>query len=171
MSPVIQIIEADLASPEHAADIVAMVDAYASDPMGNDERLPADVLERLVPAMRAHPTTLVLLAYAEDENGNRSPVGIANCFVGFSTFAALPLINIHDLAVMPQARGQGIGRRLLAAVEAKARERGCCKVTLEVLENNRPAKTLYEAVGFEQAVYTGAAGGALFYAKKLIADG
>lgn len=170
MNAAIQIIEADLALPEHAADIVAMVDAYASDPMGNGKRLPADVLERLVPAMRAHPTTLVFLAYADDENGNRRPVGIANCFVGFSTFAALPLINIHDLAVMPESRSQGIGHRLLAAVEKKARELGCCKVTLEVLENNTPAKTLYKAVGFQQAVYTDDAGGAIFYAKKLSAD-
>jgi ribosomal protein S18 acetylase RimI-like enzyme len=60
-----------------------------------------------------------------------------------------------------------VGRLLLAAVERKARELGCCKVTLEVLENNRRARELYAAVGFAQATYQEAAGGALFLAKKL----
>ena len=49
----------------------------------------------------------------------------------------------------------------------KAREMGCCKVTLEVLENNRRALKLYAAAGFARATYTAEAGGALFFSKKL----
>ncbi len=56
---------------------------------------------------------------------------------------------------------------LLAEVERKARSLGCCKITLEVLENNVGAKKLYESVGFAPAVYQEAAGAALFLAKKL----
>ena len=48
-----------------------------------------------------------------------NPVGAAVCFIGFSTFAAKPLINIHDFVVLPAARGKGVGRRLLEAVEKK----------------------------------------------------
>ncbi len=94
-------------------------------------------------------------------------MGIAVCFIGFSTFAARPLINIHDLAVLPEGRGNGVGRKLLTAVERKAREMNCCKVTLEVLENNRRALKVYAAAGFVRATYTEEAGGALFFAKKL----
>jgi ribosomal protein S18 acetylase RimI-like enzyme len=77
-----------------------------------------------------------------------TPIGIAVCFVGFSTFAARPLINIHDLAVVPECRGQGVGRLLLERVEAKGRELGCCKLTLEVREDNHRAQRLYQKFGF-----------------------
>lgn len=153
---------ADLATDADAAAVVAMLDAYARDPMGDGRPLADDVRQRLVPALREHPTTLLWLAFLGSD-----PVGILTAFVGFSTFKARPLINLHDVAVLPASRGHGVGRGLLAAVEAHARETGCCKLTLEVLENNPRAKGLYEAVGFVQATYAEGAGAALFYAKPL----
>lgn len=157
----VEIVEADLDRVEHQRAVVAMIDAYAADPMGSGRPLPDSVRAALVPGLRRHPTTLILLAYDAGV-----PVGIAVCFHGFSTFAAKPLINIHDLAVVPSRRGQGIGRQLLAAVEQKARLLGCCKVTLEVAEHNR-ARRLYEAAGFAQTVYGEGQGGALFFSKRL----
>ena len=156
------IVEADLSRSDHQDAVVAMIDAYAVDPMGNGKRLTEDVRASLVPGLRKVPTTLIFLAYVD---GNA--VGIAACFHGFSTFAARPLINIHDLAVLPGHRGHGIGRRLLGAVEQKARSLGCCKVTLEVAENNRRARRIYENAGFAQTVYADGAGGALFFSKPL----
>jgi ribosomal protein S18 acetylase RimI-like enzyme len=154
------IIEADLADDAHGRDVVAMTAAYAEDAMGNGGTLPDDVLSRLVPALRAHPTTVVLLAYVSGR-----VVGIATCFLGFTTFAARPLLNIHDLAVLPEHRGRGVGRALLRAAEESARRRGCVKLTLEVQEHNHRARRVYEAAGFTQAHATAAAGGALFYAR------
>ena len=130
--------------------------------MGAGEPLSADVRRALIPGLQQHPTTLIFLAY----QGGK-PVGIALCFRGFSTFAARPLINIHDFAVLSAHRGQGIGRRLLEAVECKAREMGCCRLTLEVQEDNHGARRVYAAAGFTQAVYEPAAGGALFLSKPL----
>jgi GNAT superfamily N-acetyltransferase len=158
----VRIVEAELAREDHQRAVVDLTAAYALDVMGNAGPLPAEVLERLIPALRAHPTTTILLAYVGDE-----PVGIATCFQGFSTFAARPLINIHDLAVLPAHRGRGIGRALLRAVEAKAAELGCVKLTLEVVEQNRRARDVYERAGFEQAGAGSPTGGALFYAKRL----
>ena len=152
--PTIDIIEADLSLAGHQTAVVHLIDAYARDPMGNGGPLPEPVRRALIPGLRNHPTTLILLAYADHE-----AVGIAVCFVGFSTFAAKPLLNVHDLAVLPVYRKQGVGRRLLAVVEQRARAMGCCKVTLEVLENNHRAMKLYEAAGFSQAVYQESAGG------------
>jgi len=43
----------------------------------------------------------------------------------------------------------GVGRALLEAVEARALELGCCKLTLEVHEDNLRARRLYEHFGFE----------------------
>jgi hypothetical protein len=44
---------------------------------------------------------------------------------------------------------------------------GCCKLTLEVQENNLSARRSYERVGFAQAVYGATTGGSLFYTKML----
>jgi len=164
MQPVssIRIVEADLSLPEHQEAVLELVNAYAKDPMGNGKPLSPAVRKALIPGLRSHPTTLILLAW-----DGKKPVGIAVCFRGFSTFAAKPLINIHDLSVLPEYRGWGIGRQLLAEVETKARALGCCKVTLEVLEKNQLAMKLYRAAGFAQAVYTEEAGGALFMSKPL----
>lgn len=162
MEATVTIVEADLDRPEHADAVLALVDAYARDPMGDGAPLASEVLENLVPGLRAHPTTLVFLAHRGD-----APVGIAVCFRGFSTFKARPLVNIHDLAVLPGERGRGTGRRLLEAVERKARDLGCCKLTLEVQEDNRRARRVYAAAGFDRARYVEAAGGALFLSKPL----
>jgi GNAT superfamily N-acetyltransferase len=157
-----RIVEADLGRPEHQRAVLDLVDAYARDPMGAGAPLPADVRERLILGLRDHPTTLVFLAWRDER-----PVGIATCFLGFSTFAARPLVNVHDLAVLPDHRGVGIGREILEAVERKARALGCCKLTLEVQEDNRRARAVYAAAGFAQAEYQEAAGRALFLAKPL----
>jgi len=161
MNPV-AVVEADLDRPEHQQAVLEMTDAYAMDPMGNGKRLGSEVRERLIAGLKRHPTTLVFLAYE-----GRKPVGIATCFRGFSTFAARPLINIHDLAVLPEHRGKRVGQLLLDAVERKARELDCCKVTLEVQENNHRARHVYAAAGFDRVIYENAAGGALFLAKVL----
>jgi ribosomal protein S18 acetylase RimI-like enzyme len=159
---VVEIVEADLSCHERAQAVEFLIDAYARDPMGNGRPLSDEVRRDLVPGLRQHPTTLVLLAYC-----GAQAAGIAVCFRGFSTFAARPLLNIHDLAVLREYRGRGIGRHLLDAVAEKARSLGCCKLTLEVLENNHGARRLYAAAGFAQAAYEEAAGGAPFYAKPL----
>ena len=158
----VTIVEADLNRPDHQQAVLELTDAYAADAMGNGRPLPDEVRASLIPGLRAQPTLVVFLAYDGDD-----PVGIATCFRGFSTFAARPLINIHDLAVLPSHRGQGIGRRLLETVEQQARATGCCKVTLEVQEDNRRARRLYQAAGFAQTVYAEGAGGALFFSKRL----
>jgi ribosomal protein S18 acetylase RimI-like enzyme len=159
----IDIRDADLDDPAHAAAIVAILSSYASSEFGGGVPLGDAVLAGLVPGLRAHPTTLVLLAFVAG-----SPVGMAVCFLGFSTFAARPLLNVHDLAVLPDHRGQGIGRALLAAVEARGRARGCCKLTLEVLEDNQRARGLYTSVGFAD-VALGSSTATRFLSKPLAA--
>ncbi len=88
---------------------------------------------------------MVLLAL---DGASGEALGVATCFRGWSTFAARPLLNVHDLAVLPAHRRRGVARALLAAVEEAARREGAAKVTLEVRPDNAPAQALYRACGF-----------------------
>ncbi|MFM9367484.1 GNAT family N-acetyltransferase [Streptomyces sp. Da 82-17] len=56
--------------------------------------------------------------------------------------------QIQGLAVAPAARGLGLGRALIRAACARAREQGANRMTLRVLGHNAPARALYEAEGF-----------------------
>ena len=138
-----QINLADLHDPTQQAAIVELLDMYCRDEFGDSKPLSEFARANLIPGLIAHGGALVFLAYV----GAR-PVGMALCFRGFSSFKAKPLINIHDLAVRPECRGQGIGRQLLAAVEEHARQLGCCKVTLEVRADNARAQAAYRRAGF-----------------------
>lgn len=158
----LDIVAVDLNNAAHAQALVALLDHYASDPMGGSTPLSAQTRAELIPRLREQPGYVAFLAYSEGQ-----AVGLINCFQGFSTFAARPLLNIHDVAVHEKHRGAGVGRALLAAAETAARARGCCKITLEVLSNNTPAIAAYDRAGFEPYVLDPAAGQAIFMHKKL----
>ena len=155
-------VQADLDQPEHQNAVLQLVDAYSRDPMADGAPLDSEARERLIPGLRRHPTTSIILAYEGD-----AAVGIAVCFLGFSTFAARPLLNLHDVAVLPSHRGKGVARGLLAAVELHARSLGCCKLTLEVLDKNEPALRAYLAAGFRRFSLQATAGEAIFLTKPL----
>jgi len=76
-------------------------------------------------------------------------------------------VNLHDVAILPTHRGRGIGRGLLAAIEVRARELGCCKLTLEVLDKNDRALRTYTAAGFKRYSLQPGAGEAIFMTKPL----
>jgi ribosomal protein S18 acetylase RimI-like enzyme len=153
---------ADYGDARDAADLLLALDAYAGDPMGGGKPLADEVRGKVVPGLAATPGAFSLIARVEGE-----VVGMANCFTGFSTFAARPLVNVHDLGVLPGHRGRGVGKALFAAIEAEARGRGACKVTLEVLSGNEPAKALYRSLGYGHYALDSAAGTAQFWEKKL----
>jgi ribosomal protein S18 acetylase RimI-like enzyme len=161
LAPALTIALADYADARDAADVVALLDAYARDPMGGGAPLSQAVKARLPGDLAASPQAFSLLARLDDK-----AVGLANCFMGYSTFAAAPLVNIHDLAVLPETRGRGVGKALLQAVEAEALKRGACKITLEVLSGN-PARHLYARQGYGDYQLDPATGHALFWQKRL----
>lgn len=144
------------------AAILALLDHYARDPMGGGKPLPAEVEKNLVPLLRSRSDYLGVIAFI-----NEQPAGLINSFEGFSTFAARPLMNIHDVIVAKEFRGNGLAQRMMEKVEQLARERGCCKLTLEVLSNNSAAQSAYRKSGFAAYELDPEAGQAQFWQKIL----
>jgi GNAT superfamily N-acetyltransferase len=88
------------------------------------------------------PYAEVLLAKLDGET-----VGFALFFHNYSTFLGRPGIYLEDLFVLPDRRGQGIGRALLVALARIAVERGCGRLEWAVLDWNEPAIGFYRRMG------------------------
>ena len=158
----VTVCRADYANPAHAAALVALLDAYAQDPMGGGQALSEFAKANLVSALAARPQAFSVLAF----DGNQA-VGLVNCIEGFSTFACRPLVNVHDVVVLADFRGRGIAEKMLTLAEEISRQRGACKMTLEVLQGNAAAARLYERIGFAGYQLGSTTGQARFLQKPL----
>jgi len=158
----VQVCQADYHNPFHASALVSLLDAYAQDPVGGSEALSEFTKANLVLELAARPHAYSVLAFDGEQ-----PVGLVNCIEGFSTFACRPLVNVHDVAVLAECRGQGVAEQMLALAETIARARGACKLTLEVLAGNASAIRLYARMGFAGYELDPAMGKAQFFQKWL----
>lgn len=155
-----EVIFVDYTNPQHGEDICKLMNSYALDPMGGGVPLSDFVQNNLVKELAKIPDAFSVLCYVGDE-----AAGLINCFAGFSTFKCQPLVNIHDVIVLEKFREQGVSQAMLAKVEQRAKERGCCKITLEVLEGNQPARDCYRKFGFSGYELDPQMGNALFWQK------
>lgn len=158
----IELIQADYQNEQHATDLVMLLNAYALDPMGGGEELAEYVKTNLVTTLAKRSDVFSILCYVDNK-----PAGIINCVEGFSTFKCKPLINIHDCGVLPEFRGLGISGLLFSKVEELAKAKGCCKLTLEVLEGNVVAQNAYKKLGFAGYELDEKMGKAMFWEKKI----
>ena len=161
--PLIKVARADYTDPVHGAALIDLLDSYARDPAGGGAPLSDFTRANLVSQLAARPFIFSVLAF---DSG--TPVGLVNAIEGFSTFACRPLVNVHDVLVLPAYRGRGIAAQMFREVEAVASERGACKLTLEVLDGNASARALYRRLGFTPYQLDPAMGHAQFLHKWLV---
>jgi GNAT superfamily N-acetyltransferase len=90
----------------------------------------------------ARPAAEVVIAWAGDE-----PAGFALFFHNYSTFVARRGLYLEDLFVLPEYRGQGLGRRLLAHLARVAVDRRCGRFEWAVLDWNENAIAVYRRIG------------------------
>ena len=92
----------------------------------------------------AEPQFEAILAFLDGE-----PAGAALFHPRFSTWLGRPCLYLEDLYVTEAARGQGVGRRLMARLAAITVERGWGRIDFNVLDWN-PARAFYERLGMAQ---------------------
>lgn len=137
----------DYTNEVHCSQLAYLINHYISDPMGGGTPLTPLQQLRMVDGLANHPASFVLFILANDQIA-----GLATCFINFSTFKAKPYINIHDIIIEKEHRGNGYGKLLLRKIELIARERKYCKITLEVREDNYSAQNLYKELGYNHSV-------------------
>lgn len=135
--------ECDFSNTDCLNAIGNLMNTYIQDSMGGGNPLSGMEKLRLVDSLNEHPTSIVLLARVDNVF-----CGLLIAFENFSTFTVKPMINIHDLIVLPELRNSGIGHKLLDSIIEMAEKRGCSRITLEVRNDNINAQYLYKKMGF-----------------------
>lgn len=158
----IDIIKADYSNDKQAGEIAVLMNSYASDPMGGGKPLPEKVKNNLAQELSKLPHAFSNISYVDD-----IAAGLITCFELFSTFYCKPLINIHDIIVLEEYRGIGLSQKMLEKIENIAISKGCCKLTLEVLDGNHVAKSSYNKFVFCDYELDPKTGKALFWQKVL----
>jgi ribosomal protein S18 acetylase RimI-like enzyme len=129
-----------LATPKDAADVARLMIGFRNW-WQRDE--PDDAsFEAGVKRLLSDPNTDFLL-------GGDPAAGVCQLRYRFAVWTGTEDCSLEDIFVEPEARGSGLGRALAEAALARARERGCARVELDVNEANAAALALYESLGFE----------------------
>lgn len=92
------------------------------------------------------PTEAVFIATKDDG----TPLGVIHLKGDISVLTDEPQGYVSVLVVTAGAEGRGVGRTLMAAGEAWARERGYHHLALDVFATNRHARTFYERLGYAE---------------------
>ena len=134
-----------LAEPVDAALIVPLIQALI-EAEGQTAPTSAD-LEEVVTVMLTTGFSDFVLAEAGLNNG--AVLGCIQINYRLSTWAAAPYAYLEDFYLKPEARGKGIGTKLLDYACQRAEGRGCTSVQLDVREGNKAAMRLYARYGFK----------------------
>jgi GNAT superfamily N-acetyltransferase len=129
------------AAPGDVPEILAMIRELAE--FEKLEHLVVASEERLHESFFADPPSAEALVARVDGEA----VGYAVLFTTFSTFIGKSGLWLEDLYVRPEHRGKGIGKALLKAGGARARDRGCDRYEWCVLDWNQNAIDVYQSMG------------------------
>lgn len=145
MTNSIEVIVGDIQNEEHRQAMLSQLDWYMQDPMAGQGKMPEKLAVKIIEGLEKQPNYLFFLA-----KYNHEFAGVANCFINFSTFKAKQLLNIHDFSVSPEFRKKGVGKSLMSKIVEYCHEKGYCKITLEVRNDNIKAQYLYQKLGFTE---------------------
>jgi GNAT superfamily N-acetyltransferase len=74
-------------------------------------------------------------------------LGFALYFHKFSTFLGKPTLYLEDLFVKPEARGKGLGKKLLCYLAKLTVDSGFGRLDWQVLDWNKPSIAFYDSIG------------------------
>lgn len=128
---------------EHQKALNSLLNSYMQDPMGDYPPHDENEQKALIEGLGNHPTTFVLFLKYKDNY-----LGFSTCFVNYSTFKLKPYLYIHDFFISKGIRGKNLGKAMMEKLVSISMERGYCKMSLEVRDDNKIAQNLYRKVGF-----------------------
>ena len=127
--------------------LMPMMRAYCDfyDVAPRDDRLVA--LSRALIEDPGEGLQLIARRIDADDGAVGDPLGFATIFWTWQTLDATRIGVMNDLFVVPDARGAGVGRRLIEFCRGECRKRGAGKLVWETAPDNRTAQRLYDSTG------------------------
>src|SRR5690349_5225817 len=120
--------ETDMSSIRDSEAIVILLNEFMQVRNATDvKKINSSIIQKL---KRLGTAKVYLCEYSNDI------IGIAVCFVGFSTYKQQELLNIHDFFIREVYQGKGIGTRFLEYIEEDCIKNNFCRITLEVYDAN-----------------------------------
>ncbi len=104
-------------------------------------------LARAFIAARMHRHESVILVA---ENEDLALLGFCQMYPSFCSVEAIPIYVLYDLYIAFERRRHGVGRALMLAAEARARENGMGRIDLATARSNAAAQALYESLGWRR---------------------
>jgi GNAT superfamily N-acetyltransferase len=132
-----------LAGVEDAETVHTMILALA-EVLGDEHKVVSTVDDFIEYGLAKRPAFEALLAELDGK-----PVGVCLFFYSFSTWRGALGVYIQDLYVSDEARGTGLGRRLVAETARIGAARGANHLRLAVKYENSNARAFYEALGMK----------------------
>ncbi len=132
-----------IAGPDDAPAVARLLGEFR-DWWGHSEPSDADMLASVRRIMEGGDGEYLLGA----PGAGAEPQGVAQLRFRWSVWKSAEDCWLEDLYVRDSARRGGLGRALVEAAVASARDRGCRRIELDVNEDNAAALALYEACGF-----------------------
>ncbi len=128
------------------SDIQAIVDMLADDPLGATRETPADLAPYRVAfaAIDANPHQLLLVAERAGEAIGTAQVS----FMPGLSHRGMLRADIEAVRIHADARGVGLGSKLIARCIEEARGRGCGMIQLTSNASRTDARRFYERLGF-----------------------
>lgn len=135
------------ATPDDVPDLVALLHVLFSQ---EAEFQPEAALQRRgIELLLSQPMTgRIFVAREMDLQGSNAVVGMINLLFTVSTALGAPVCWLEDMVVHPDARGAGIGGRLIEHAITFAREQQYRRITLMTDGNNARARAFYLRHGF-----------------------
>lgn len=105
----------------------------------------AEAVARRVELLRASEADRLVVADMDGE-----VVGLASLHTSLSVEFDEPAAKLSAIVVDERHRRRGIGKALVAEMEAEARRRGCCLIFLTTAERRKDAHAFYRRIGFDE---------------------
>ena len=112
----------------------------ADDLWSADARLAEDIL--------SDKAASAFIDVAEDSDGDIA--GVIMVSLRKELLSHAPSAHLEAIVVSPNARGRGLGKRLLHHCEQRVRAMGALSLTLHVFANNERARALYASETFDE---------------------
>ena len=135
----------NLKDSRHQQAFIELMNIYRNDPMGGVGTMSEELASKLIDDLKDNPTYIGFLVVAD-----RKYAALANCFTNYSTFKAKPLLNIHDFIVSSEWRGKKVGEFLMNEMATYLKDKGYCRINLEVRHDNPRAMGLYKKMGYNE---------------------